>query len=204
MTFPAQSVRCFRGSVGKCASHQPGTGTTGMKEKIALWSDRYMAKQMAAKDRVVEGVQQLISCHDDWRNSARSVIRFVQIWHEAKTFRRSHWAMCRCFSRFGTVSHEQRDGFVETARLLDRMSRDLFAAAELVNAWEREMRHGSNSSMGGRVMRFCMHRTAAQIEDLACMAEDAAETLALGASSKFTKEILKELNSYPKECAVGS
>ncbi len=112
--------------------------------------------------------------------------------------------MCRGFSRFGTVSHEQRARFVETARLLDQMSRDLFAAADLAHSSEREMRHRVNSSMGGQVMRFCMHRIAAQIQDLACMAEDAAETLALGASSKFTKEILKELNSYPKECAVGS
>lgn len=147
-----------------------------------------------AEGRIAEKAQQLLSRRNMHFSAASAVILHVRLFWLERKARSKLTALCEQVSNREEIPDEHKGKAIELATALGGVSRELFGAVDRANArvdkLSREPARWSN-----RLSLHIYAFWATRIEELACLAEDAAETLALGASNSFTTQVREELHA---------
>ena len=147
-----------------------------------------------AEGRIAEKAQHLLSRRSAHFSAASAVILHVQLFWLEREARSKLTSLCEQISSCDEIPHEHRDKAIELAAALGGVSRELFGAVDRANARVDRLSR-EPARWGNRLSLHVYAFWAMRIEELACLAEDAAETLALGASNSFATQVREELHA---------
>ena len=144
--------------------------------------------------RIVERTQGLLSRAGEHQDTLRVVILHVQLLLLERKARKQLVFWRERISQIEVIPDEHKEAAISLSASLGTLARSLFGAVDKADVciarlsqepprWDRRLCLGICKYWAGRV------------EQLACLAEDSAENLALGASSEFTVLVQNELHA---------
>lgn len=148
----------------------------------------------ATEDRIVRSTQGLLKRAGEHHDAVRVVLLHVQLLVLERNARKQLVDWGERISQIESIPDEHKEAAISLAASLGNMARQLYVAADRANACIARL--SREPSRWDR--RLCLHICAfwaERIEHLACMAEDCAENLALGASSEFATLVRNELHA---------
>ena len=148
----------------------------------------------ATEDRIVRRTQGLVQRASEHHDALRAVILHVQFLLLERAARKQLAGWRERISQIEEIPNEHKATAISLAASLGNMARQLFVAADRADTCIARLSQGPSHWDRRLRLRICAI-WAARIENLAYMAEDCAENLALGASSEFTALVQNELHA---------